>query len=429
MDQPTAQSAVSDEADQAKRRCIALRHRILHSLPPSKLTSSAKSTLLRLLHGELRFLSGLPSPTAHISSNVGYFESIVGVLLHPAVNCASRLCKPVPSTSAHLDIVCTFGGSPAWFLVSDRNPTRISWTGSLRVRAERALLAARSVPVALKPSSVFIVFARGLPEDVALEIGGQICAFEVDPIVECVEFEDLEEGWVGVGSWGMEGSRWFEVKIDEGTHYCAETFPIEAKVSSREEVDMGNDVFGEFVSSFRPSGMEAVDLINLDTTALIAMVSGISNYAAEKLLRSPERDMRERFKGNYEFVMAQLSSEMEQPILGKLKVFVKGKRGIICESVFAEFRELISMFGGPNEKFRAEKLLKHLLVVPDNPSARISGLPTTRRIAKKTKLIFGTGDHWHAPTLTANMGFLRAASQTGLSLLAIEHKPRALTGN
>lgn len=67
-------------------------------------------------------------------------------------------------------------------------------------------------------------------------------------------------------------------------------------------------------------------------------------------------------------------------------------------------------------------------VVPDSPSTRMMDLPTTRKLALKNKIVFGTGDHWRAPTLTANMGFVRAVSQTSMSLLTIEHRPRALIG-
>ena len=66
--------------------------------------------------------------------------------------------------------------------------------------------------------------------------------------------------------------------------------------------------------------------------------------------------------------------------------------------------------------------------MPVTPSLRVMNLPTTRKIASKNKIVFGTGDYWHAPTLTANMGFVRAISQTGMSLLTIEHRPRALIG-
>ena len=87
------------------------------------------------------------------------------------------------------------------------------------------------------------------------------------------------------------------------------------------------------------------------------------------------------------------------------------------------------MCGGVNEKLRADQLLQHLVVVPDSPSIRMVSLPTTRKLALKNKIVFGTGDYWHAPTLTANMGFVRAILQTGMSLFTFEHRPRALTGD
>ena len=68
-------------------------------------------------------------------------------------------------------------------------------------------------------------------------------------------------------------------------------------------------------------------------------------------------------------------------------------------------------------------------VVPDSPSKRMMSLPTTRKLALKCKVVFGTGDYWCAPTATANMAFMRAVSQAGMSLSTIEHGPRALTGD
>lgn len=79
--------------------------------------------------------------------------------------------------------------------------------------------------------------------------------------------------------------------------------------------------------------------------------------------------------------------------------------------------------------FCSDKLEYHHRVVPDTPSERMMGLPSTRKLALKNKVVFGTGDHWHAPTLTANMAFVRAVSQTGMSLSTVERRPRALTGD
>ncbi|KAF6153397.1 hypothetical protein GIB67_003587 [Kingdonia uniflora] len=120
-------------------------------------------------------------------------------------------------------------------------------------------------------------------------------------------------------------------------------------------------------------------------------------------------------------------SELEDPILGGLKSLLSEKIGMICKSVRLEFKELESMCGGSNEKLRADRLLECLWVVPDSPSTRLMGLPTTRNIALKNKIVFGTGDYWFVPTLIANMGFVRTISQTGMPLLKLEHRPRELT--
>lgn len=54
-------------------------------------------------------------------------------------------------------------------------------------------------------------------------------------------------------------------------------------------------------------------------------------------------------------------SEVQNPIHIELGGVISGKRGIICKSVCSEFKELVSMCGGPNEKSRAKHLLEHLM--------------------------------------------------------------------
>lgn len=57
----------------------------------------------------------------------------------------------------------------------------------------------------------------------------------------------------------------------------------------------------------------------------------------------------------------QVMSEVQNPIHMELGGVVSGKGGIICETVCSEFKELVSMCGGPNEKSRAKQLLEHLM--------------------------------------------------------------------
>lgn len=58
------------------------------------------------------------------------------------------------------------------------------------------------------------------------------------------------------------------------------------------------------LSSVRLKGEDF--LVNFDTTALVALVSGIANGCAERLLEISEIVLEEKFKGNTVFVIAQV---------------------------------------------------------------------------------------------------------------------------
>ncbi|KAM0879170.1 hypothetical protein ACQ4PT_034410 [Festuca glaucescens] len=222
----------------------------------------------------------------------------------------------------------------------------------------------------------------------------------------------------------MRSFRAFEIDIvDDGGEVLPPPPPQHVNLDLG-SVDTLEGCFGDFLGKMR---MDSMELVNLDTTALVAIVSGISNGGVGKLMSTPEAETRGRFKCNYKFVMDQAQSELQYPIFVEFGKAVDGKKCIICETVSSEFTEIASMCGGPEEKARASQLLKKLIIVSDSPSPRMMDLPT-RKLAMKNKVVFGTGDHWRAPTLTANMGFVRAVSQSGMPLLTIEHKPRALIG-
>lgn len=461
------------EREEATGRCKAVVERI-QSLSLSKITSSCKSTLLRLANSELNFLSRSSSlsTSSSLSCNVGYIEAIVHILEQPYITGVSRVCKAINLSSktsciekdgitsevAHIDIVCSFHKHPTWFIVSSRNPKYISWDDSgrnkgLKVRIEQIIRAAHSSE-ALMPTFVVLFFANGL------EIATR------EKLVKDFGFRDLELGFshFGFGFVDEVEGDWINVLANlyrkastliMGIGKSPSAFGSVEYMVGLSSTGADKEFTGKYNelscgSSFHSLIMEMKEwpldvkdmpsrgradlsrhenLINFDTTALIAIVSGISNGAAEKLLATPENELRKRFKNNTEFVISQALSEIRSPFLAELSHVLSEKRGIVCESVHLEFMELVSMYGGPNERIRADQLAKRLKIVPDSPSSRVMCLPTTRKLALKNKVTFGTGDYWGAPTLTANMGFVRAVSQTGMSLFAIEHRPRALVGD
>ncbi|KAK0588845.1 hypothetical protein LWI29_006186 [Acer saccharum] len=378
-----------EEVEAGKKRCKGVIERIGRLPSSTNISDSSKQSLLKLASSELNFLSRFSSSNPiqlPLSTNIGHLEALLHILHHPFVSGVSRVCKPIRigQKSVHVDIVCTLNKNPVWIIVSDRNPGYISWNTchkdkGLRLRVEQVLDAASSSET-LKP------------------------------------FSEIEDGWINVLPRSFREACVLEIKLNFSGNGVSSS---ECGVKDSVIDDTGSDIqeedaFGSFLSRMKLCSMMGVE--EVESTEPDSLMSG-------------EFKLRQRFKGNVQFVIAQAMAEIQNPIHEELSGVMAGKRGIICESVLSEFKELVAMCGGPNEKLRAAQLLKHLTVVHDSPSERMMGLPTTRKLALKNKVVFGTGDRWHAQTLTANMAFVRAVSQTGMSLSTIEHRPRALTGD
>lgn len=443
-------------AEDARQRCQALEEEI-ESL---RISSTWKGTLLRLVHSELSFLNrfslsllegyNLGNSNPCLSVNVGHLESVVHILQHPHITGVSRVCKPVASCGGriYVDIICCLNGRPVWFVVSDRNPKYISWTGSstnkgLKTRIQ-SLVKAAQFSETLRPSSVILLFSHGLDETVHEKLREEFGASDIKldfPNVAFTFSEEPEDGWINILTRWHRRACVLQIEIEHSTSDISTSItPCDATLAKNRlpmehSLTLG-DSFHALIAGmkFHSPDIEIKNysegqLINFDTTALVAIVSGISNGGISKLLATPKNLLRDKFKGNIEFVLAQVDSEIQAPILVELTNVLAGKDGIVCESVCSEFQELVSMYGGPNEKLRANLLLKCLKTIPDSPSARMMSLPTTRKLAMKNKVVFGTGDHWRAPTLTANGAFVRAVFQTCMSLFTIEHRPRALIGD
>lgn len=283
------------------------------------------------------------------SVNIGHIEAVVHILQQPFVTGVSRVCRPISFSSTnrngkkstnltidvHVDIVCTLNRNPVWIIVSDRNPKYISWDKSnkskgLQLRIQQALVAARS-SVALKPSSIILFFSYGLNREIyeklknefgAAELGLEFSVFDVD------FSEDLEGDWINVLSRTYREACVLEIKVNEireaaSNAECVEDSFLEAAGQGISMGHMGKDVGNSFsllisrmalcvrdgkIADSTNPGIQLGEgkFVNFDTTALIALVSGISNGATDKLLATSEAELRQRFKGNYEFVIGQV---------------------------------------------------------------------------------------------------------------------------
>eukprot|EP01006_Ploeotia_vitrea_P037902 TRINITY_DN66186_c6_g6_i1.p1 TRINITY_DN66186_c6_g6~~TRINITY_DN66186_c6_g6_i1.p1 ORF type:complete len:518 (+),score=55.40 TRINITY_DN66186_c6_g6_i1:44-1597(+) len=182
--------------------------------------------------------------------------------------------------------------------------------------------------------------------------------------------------------------------------------------SSDEEDGNGKSGVGQQQRAVDPS---TISIVNLDVTALIALTSELVHGGAVNDF--PKHPVLQR----------QAEDERKRPLLGGLKSFLLNKQLVVCNKAQEEFQTILDTVGGPNEKERAKALLNCCKLVPDDPSPASLKLTESRRIQDRQRVIFGTGDTLRAVTLTANVGFVRAAADQGVHFAAFAHASRALT--
>ncbi len=154
--------------------------------------------------------------------------------------------------------------------------------------------------------------------------------------------------------------------------------------------------------------------VNLDITTLISLVSNVCHGKCHLTFQEA-------------ILTEQAMQERESPLLPKLHAFMKGKQLFACQTAVDDFDAILGTVGGPEEKKRAENLLQQITVVPDQPSARSESLMTSAKVKDRARIIFGTGDSIQATTISANIGFVRASGNQGVTFSVFLHEPRALT--
>lgn len=199
------------------------------------------------------------------------------------------------------------------------------------MRIEQALVAARS-SAALKPSSIILFFSNGLNGEIHEKLKDEFGAAELGLEFSVFDFdfsEDFEGDWINVLLRTYGEACLLEIKVNElsdatPNSECVKDSFLEAAgkgILKGHMVKEVGDSFSSLVSRMAFCSLEGksaestssgvplgeVNFVNFDTTALIALVSGISNGAIERLLTTPEAELRQRFKGNYEFVIEQVS--------------------------------------------------------------------------------------------------------------------------
>nr|GEW84109.1 hypothetical protein [Tanacetum cinerariifolium] len=364
--------------EESKRKCEAVMDTI-ETL--TNLSLSCRHTLLRLIHSELSFLSRVSfsdfttESEPSICVNIGHLESVVYILQQPNIFGVSRVCKTVPFqplTQNGTHNTALQGAHVDIVCTFDGNPVWI-------------IVSDRNPKYLSWDGQQESSKNKGLRAraQLLLEIAHNSTALKPTSLI--FFFSN------GLNRFTREKFRSEFGAVDVGSKF------------SNLDINFSKELGGLWVDILARSYQDASVLeIKVDCPRYVSK---------EALMANPFVKSDDAFSG------------------GSFGKVISGRKCIICESVSSEFKELVLMCGGVNEKLRADQLLQRMVVVPDSPSTRMMSLPTTRKLALKNKIVFGTGDYWHAPTLTANMGFVRAVLQTGMSLFTFEHRPRALIGD
>ncbi|XP_023708856.1 UPF0415 protein C7orf25 homolog isoform X3 [Cryptotermes secundus] len=155
--------------------------------------------------------------------------------------------------------------------------------------------------------------------------------------------------------------------------------------------------------------------LNLDVTAMLAYVSGLTNGRCNFEFKEP-------------ILTQQAEWERARPVKPVLDQLFEGKSLFCCESAIKDFKSILSTLGGPGEVDRANELLTHVTVVPDMASAHAEArLKLGGKIKQRSLAVFSTGDALRAVTVSANEGFIRAAKSQGVEFAVFLHESRALT--
>jgi len=383
---------------------------------------SGQALLNDLSHNSIKKVNGLPKLEKKVRQEVKFLEkfdqdqSLSGlkkehiqcsnlIHLHSIIKHIFRVENPVsvmqPFNLYHkdgslkkkmnVDIVCDGGFS--WVKVVARNPRALQLNSqggnqygqrNINDQVKEFVRCSQQNQIMFKNPKVLFVFASGVTRALANSItkkGAEVVGEIVDSSIAEPEEDD----------------------DDVSSEDDADEFPCLTQGDSETHFDKTD----------QEASLDATKL-NLDITAMIAYVSSLTNGHSSHVFKE-------------KILSQQAEWERVRPVKPFLDNIFCDKTLVCCESAVRDFKSIISCLGGENERIRAQDFLERLTVVPDQESTQIKNLEFSGKIKDRSRAIFGTGDSMKIVTVTANSGFVRAASGQGVNLAVVLHESRALT--
>jgi hypothetical protein len=116
-------------------------------------------------------------------------------------------------------------------------------------------------------------------------------------------------------------------------------------------------------------------------------------------------------------------------IRAEINALINGRNMIVTDTALREFNVGLANLAGPTERANAQALLTRVIRVVDNPSQRISAVPTTQAFGANDRVIFGTGDNIGIETATGNRRAVNYIWQYVSGFMALVHTPARFREN
>ncbi|CAK1545915.1 unnamed protein product [Leptosia nina] len=161
-----------------------------------------------------------------------------------------------------------------------------------------------------------------------------------------------------------------------------------------------------------------ITTLNLDVTAMMAYVSNMTNGHCKYVFKQ-------------DVLTEQAAWDAERPVKPILNKLFEGKSLVCCRTAWDNFEKIVNTLGGPHEKQRTMQLKEKLTIYDDNYGGPDDfprqTLKVRGNVRLRSKTVFNFGHRIKALTVSANVGFVRAAMQQGVNYAAFIHESRALT--
>ncbi|GBM49269.1 UPF0415 protein C7orf25 [Araneus ventricosus] len=388
---------------------------------------SGKSKLQRKIEAELKFLKRLTKnrdklKVEHIrSSNIYHLSAIVRscIEMQGVIKVLETFSYVIEDeeeetyeVSLTVDIVADYGKT--WVKVATRNPFHLYQASvghgkygrkSIIEQIEDMIECAEHNHHMFAAPNIVVRLAAGvtkelkeLLDELGVQVIGEIVSSDSEENVNvtCNKQHELVDSLENQ----LTSLENIHLNIDEDSEPCS------SDIISSESTEES--------SFFNLQSIPSDAVLNLDVSTFLAYVSNMTNGHCHA-------------KYKEKLLMDLAEMERAHPVKPVLDQLFQGRKLVCCETAHRDFLEILSTVGGETEKQRASEMLGKVSVVSDNPSPKALALEKTSKIKERSKIVFGTGDSMKAVTVSANLGFLRAAQSQGIKFVAFVHESRALT--